>query len=126
MNTIQWANSKKIEHQNKSNKEKPTAAGMREPVLGPAGPPISTVAATTTAKRQQAAQVSCNKLTIIRQFTDLQLFFKMFTPINAAKNLILIMFPFTLDIPHMWLSLRFLLSFYLLKGFFLVVFPYSC
>ena len=39
------------------------------------------------------------------------------------------MFPFTLDIyctsvrpgrgiPHMWLSLRFLLSFYLLKGFF--------
>ena len=68
-------------------------------------------------------------LTIIRQFIDLQLFFKMFTPINAAKNLILIMFSFTLDIyctsvrpgrgiPHMWLSLRFLLSFYLLKGFF--------
>ena len=56
--------------------------------------------------------------------------------INAAKSLILIMFSFTLDIyctsvrpgrgiPHMWLSLRFLLSFYLLKGF-LVVFPYSC
>ena len=53
----------------------------------------------------------------------------MFTPINAAKTLILIMFSFTLDIyctsvrpgrgiPHMWLSLRFLLSFYLLKGFF--------
>ena len=50
-------------------------------------------------------------------------------PINAAKTLILIMFSFTLDIyctsvhpgrgiPHMWLSLRFLLSFYLLKGFF--------
>ena len=68
-------------------------------------------------------------LTIIRQFIDLQLFFKMFTPINAAKTLILIMFSFTLDIyctsvrpgrgiPHMWLSLRFLLSFYLLKGFF--------
>ena len=75
-------------------------------------------------------------LTIIRQFIDLQLFFKMFTPITAAKTLILIMFSFTLDIyctsvhpgrgiPHMWLSLRFLLSFYLLKGF-LVVFPYSC
>ena len=59
----------------------------------------------------------------------LQLFFKMFTSINAAKTLILIMFSFTLDIyctsvrpgrgiPHMWLSLRFLLSFYLLKGFF--------
>ena len=43
--------------------------------------------------------------------------------------IILIMFSFTLDIyctsvrpgrgiPHMWLSLRFLLSFYLLKGFF--------
>ena len=53
----------------------------------------------------------------------------MFTPINAAKNLILIMFSFTIDIyctsvrpgrgiPHMWLSLRFLLSFYLLKGVF--------
>ena len=66
---------------------------------------------------------------IIRQFIDLQLFFKMFTPINAAKTLILMMFSFTLDIyctsvrpgrgiPHMWLSLRFLLSFYLLKGFF--------
>ena len=48
---------------------------------------------------------------------------------STAKNLILIMFSFTLDIyctsvrpgrgiPHMWLSLRFLLSFYLLKGFF--------
>ena len=60
---------------------------------------------------------------------DLQLLFKMFTPISAAKTLILIMFSFTLDtyctsvrpgrgIPHMWLSLRFLLSFYLLKGFF--------
>ena len=54
-------------------------------------------------------------LTIIRQFIDLQLFFKMFTPINAAKTLILIMFSFTLDIyctsvrpgrgiHHMWLS----------------------
>ena len=63
------------------------------------------------------------------KFIDLQLFFKMFSPINAAKFLILIMFSFTLDIyctsvrpgrgiPHMWLSLRFLLSFYLLKGFF--------
>ena len=37
-------------------------------------------------------------LTIIGQFIDLQLFFKMFTPINAAKTLILIMFSFTLDI----------------------------
>ena len=53
----------------------------------------------------------------------------MFTPINAAKTLILIMFSITRGIyctsvrpgrgiPHMWLSLRFLLSFYLLKGFF--------
>ena len=47
----------------------------------------------------------------------------------AAKTLILIMFSFTLDIyctfvhpgrgiPHMWLSLRFLLSFYPVKRFF--------
>ena len=49
--------------------------------------------------------------------------------LHCKKNLILIMFSFTLDIyctsarpgrgiPHMWLSLRFLLSFYLFKGFF--------
>ena len=53
----------------------------------------------------------------------------MFTLINAAKTLIFLMFSFTRGIyctsvrpgrgiPHMWLSLRFLLSFYLLKGFF--------
>ena len=76
-------------------------------------------------------------LTIIRQFIDLQLFFRMFTPVTAAKTLIFIIFSFTLDIyctsvnpgrriPHMWLSLRFLLSFYPFKSFFLVVFPYSC
>ena len=63
-----------------------------------------------------------------RMVCSVELYFRQF-PINAAKNLILIMFSFTLDIyctsvrpgrgiPHMWLSLRFLLSFYLLKGFF--------
>ena len=52
-------------------------------------------------------------LTMIHQFIDLQLCFKMFTLINAAKTFILIMFSFTLHIcctsvrpgrgiPHMW------------------------
>ena len=57
-------------------------------------------------------------------------------PLSPAILCLLFVFSFTLDIyctsvragrgiPHMWLSLRFLLSFYLLKGCFFF-FPYSC
>ena len=78
---------------------------------------------------QQDSLIYILRYSTITDINNNRLFFKMFTPINAAKSLILIMFSFTCDIyctsvrpgrgiPHMWLSLRFLLSFYLLKGFF--------
>ena len=67
-------------------------------------------------------------LTIIRQFIDLPLCYKVFILIYAANTLIFLSFSFARGIyctsvrpgrgiPHMWLSLRFLHSFHLLKGF---------
>ena len=72
-------------------------------------------------------------LTIIHQFNDLPLCYKVFILINAANTFIFLMFSFTLDIyctsvrpgrgiPHMWLSLRFLLSFYPVKRLFFFLF----
>ena len=76
-------------------------------------------------------------LTIIHHFIYLPLCYKVFILIYAANTLILLMFSITpgiyctsvhpgRGIPHMWLSLRFLRSFYPVKSFFFVVFPYSC
>ena len=68
-------------------------------------------------------------LTIIHQLIYLPLFYKLFILTNAVNTLIFLMFSVTRGIyctsvcpgrriPHMWLSLRFLPSFYPVKRFF--------